>query len=255
VHMPDVSSPEKLKDYCIRHEESDGVGILISGGSTKNGRVPLEPFLDTIRWVKDHTGLIINLHTGMLNKKEAEAIAATGIDIASVDLVGDSETLRRVYGIDTDIKEYDATLQNLVDGGVNVAPHICVGLDYGEIKGEHKALDLASTVKPETVVLISLIPTAGTRMENVEAPSVDSIIGLVREAVSVCKGSEISLGCMRSRGYKTELEWAAIEAGVTRIAMASRSTENRAVRAGYIVVKLDGCCATPRKFDSRLLRV
>ena len=253
--MPDVSSPKKLKDYCIRHEESDGVGLLISGGSTKNGRVPLEPFLDTIRWVKDHTGLIINLHTGMLNKKEAEAIAATGIDIASVDLVGDAETLRRVYGLDANIKEYDATLQNLFDGGANVAPHICAGLDYGEIKGEHKALELASTVNPETVVLISLIPTAGTRMENVEAPSVDSIIGLVREGVSVCKGSEISLGCMRSREYKTELEWAAIESGVTRIAMASRSTEKRAVEAGYDVLKLDGCCATPRKYDSMLLRI
>jgi len=252
--MPDVSSPEKLKEYCVKHEEHDGVGLLISGGSTKNGRVPLEPFLDTIRWVKDHTDLIINLHTGMLNREEAEAIAATGIDIASVDLVGDEETLRRVYGLNANIKEYDATLQNLVDGGTNVAPHICAGLDYGEIKGEHRALELASTVNPETVVLISLIPTANTPMADVKAPSVDSIIGLVEEAVRVCKDSEISLGCMRSREYKTELEWAAIKAGASRIAMASRSTERRAIEAGYYVIHLDGCCATPRKYDSRLLR-
>jgi len=253
--MPDVSSPEKLREYCIKHEERNGVGLLISGGSTQNGRVPLEPFLDSIRWVKDHTDLIINLHTGMLNKEEALAIAATGIDIVSVDLVGDAETLRRVYGLNAKIEEYDATLQNLVDGGANVAPHICAGLDYGEIKGEHRALELASTVTPETVVLISLIPTADTPMEDVKAPSVDSIIGLVEEAVRVCKGSEISLGCMRSREYKTELEWAAIKAGVSRIAMASRSTEKRAIEAGYDVIHLDGCCATPRKYDFRLLRV
>ena len=252
--MPDVSSPRLLKEYCVKHEENNGVGLLISGGSTRNGRVPLEPFLDTIRWVKDNTGLIINLHTGMLNKIEAEAIAATGIDIVSVDLVGNQETLKRVYGLDADIEEYDNTLQNLVDGGANVAPHICAGLDFGEIKGEHRALELASTVNPETVVLISLIPTADTRMADVEAPSVDSIVELVEEAVRVCKGSEISLGCMRSREYKTELEWRAIEAGATRIALASRSTEKRAVEAGYDVLKLDGCCATPRKFDSRLLR-
>jgi uncharacterized radical SAM superfamily protein len=253
--MPDVSSPEKLKEYCIRHEGKDGVGLLISGGSTRSGRVPLEPFLDTIRWVKDHTDLIINLHTGMLNRKEAEDIAATGIDIASVDLVGDKETLRRVYGLDAEIKEYDATLQNLVDGSANVAPHICAGLDYGIIKGEHKALEMASTVNPETVVLISLIPTANTPMADIKAPCVDSIVGLVEEAVRVCKGSEISLGCMRSREYKTELEWAAIKAGVSRIAMASRSTERRVIEAGYDVMHLDGCCALPKKYDSRLLRV
>ena len=110
-------------------------------------------------------------------------------------------------------------------------------------------------MKPETVVLISLIPTANTRMENITAPSIEAITGLISEAVDVCKGSEVSLGCMRSREYKTELEWAAIEAGVTRIAMASRSTEKKAVEAGYKVLKLDSCCATPRRYDERLLRV
>ncbi len=253
--MPDVSTPERLKDYCVNHEASDGVGLLISGGSTKKGRVPLEPFLDTIRWVKDHTDLILNLHTGMLNKVEAETIAATGVDIVSVDIVGSGETLKRVYGLNTDITEYDATLRNLVDGGANVAPHICAGLDYGKIKGEHEALKLAAEVKPETVVLISLIPTANTRMADVPAPSVEAITSLVSEAVEICNDSEISLGCMRSREYKTELEWAAIEAGAKRIAMASRSTERKAVETGYKVMKLDSCCATPREYDSRLLHV
>lgn len=228
---------------------------MISGGSTETGRVPLEPFLGTMKWIKENTDLILNLHTGMLNKTEAEAIASTGVDIVSVDLVGSEDTLRKVYGLDADIDEYDSTLRNLVDGGATVAPHVCVGLHYGEVKGEHKALELASEVKPETVVLISLIPTANTPMADVNAPSVDTISDIVREAVKICQGSEISLGCMRSREYKTELEWAAIEAGATRIAMASRSTEKRALEAGYDIVKLDSCCATPRKFDSRLLRV
>jgi uncharacterized radical SAM superfamily protein len=212
----------------------------------------LESFLDTISWVKENTGLILNLHTGMLDRKEAEAVASTGADIISVDLVGDPETLRMVYGLKIDIKEYNATLRNLVDGGAEVAPHVCVGLYFGEVKGEHKALELVSEVEPETLVLISLIPTPDTGMADVQAPSVKSVAEIVADAVETCKGTEVSLGCMRSREYKTELEWAAIEAGASRIAMASRSTEKRAMEAGYEFVKFDTCCATPRRFDDLL---
>jgi len=254
-HMPNVSTPEKLREFCLNHEKNEGVGLLISGGSTKQGRVPLKPFLDTMRWVKDHTSLILNLHTGMLNKEEAEAVAATGVDIVSVDLIGSDETLNIVYGLDASVSDYGATLGYLVDYGANVAPHICVGLHYGEVKGERKALEMAAEVKPETVVFISLIPTVDTPMDDVPPPSVETVAGLISEAAILCRGSEISLGCMRSRGYKTELDWQAIEAGASRIALASRRTEKRAELAGYNIEKFDGCCATPKSFDQVLLRV
>lgn len=255
-HMPDTSTPEKLKEFCVKHEENGGVGLLISGGSTKEGRVPLRPFLDTMRWVKNNTGLVVNLHTGMLSRAEAEEIASTGVDIASVDLVGSQDTLREVYGLDASLKEYGDTLINLRDGGVPyVAPHICVGLHYGKVKGERKAIELAAEITPETIVFISLIPTADTPMVDVSPPSVGEIISLIKEAKKASPSSDISLGCMRSRSYKTALEWKAIEAGVDRIALASRSTEKKAVENGYRVQKLDSCCATPRSLDYRLLRV
>ena len=255
-HMPDTSTPEKLKEFCVKHDASGGVGLLISGGSTKEGRVPLKPFLDTMRWVKDNTDLVINLHTGMLNKGEAEEIASTGVDIASVDLVGSQETLREVYGLDVPLKDYGDTLINLRDGGVPyVAPHVCVGLHYGKVKGERRAVEFAAEIEPETIVFISFIPTADTPMADVPPPSVEDIVSLIKEAKAASPASDISLGCMRSRSYKTELEWKAIEAGANRIALASRSTEKKALEHGYTVQKLDSCCATPRNLDYRLLRV
>lgn len=254
-HMPDTSDPEKLKEFCIKHEENGGVGLLISGGSTVEGKVPLDPFLDTMKWVKDNTDLVINLHTGMLTKGEAEEIASTGVDIASVDLVGSQDTLREVYGLDASLKDYGDTLIHLNDGGVPfIAPHVCVGLHYGEVKGEKHALDLASEINPETIVFISLIPTENTPMAGVTPPKIDDILELIKYAKKTSPVSDISLGCMRSREYKTELEWKAIEAGIDRLALASRSTEKRALAAGYKVQKLDSCCATPRSLDHRLLR-
>ena len=252
-HMPDVSSPKKLREFCVIHEENGGVGLLISGGSTNEGKIPLEPYLSTIRWIKDNTHLILNLHTGMLNEAEAERVAATGVDTVSVDLVGSDETLKKVYGLNTGVREYNATLRYLVESGVKVAPHICVGLHYGEIKGERYALELAAEAESEVVILISLIPTSDTPMEKAKPPSIEAIIKVISEAKEICNNSEIGLGCMRYRGYKTELEWAAIKAGASRIALASKSTERRATEAGYRVKKLNGCCSTPKKFDPLLL--
>ncbi|MCW4048838.1 MAG: radical SAM protein [Candidatus Bathyarchaeota archaeon] len=254
-HMPDVSDPEKLKEFCVKLEQRGGVGLLVSGGSTKEGQVPLKPFISTLRWVKDNTDLIVNLHTGMLSKTDAEDIASTGIDIASVDLVGDSETLKQVYGLDASVEEYGETLRNLKEAGVlQVAPHICVGLHYGEVRGEYKALEVAASIEPEVIEFISLIPTPDTPMADVNAPAIDDIVALIKEAKKVSPGSDIALGCMRSRGYKTQLEQQAIKAGVDRIALASRSTERWAEKQGYKVKRIDGCCATPRSLEDRLIR-
>jgi uncharacterized radical SAM superfamily protein len=254
-HMPDVSTPEKLRGFCVRHDEGGGVGLLISGGSTVEGRVPLRPFLPTITWVKENTGLVVNLHTGMLDAAEAEEIASTGADIVSVDVVGSGETLREVYGLRTSVDEYNATLTNLVDAGVpHVAPHICVGLHYGRVLGEHRAVEIAASIDPEVMVFLGLIPTEGTPMAEVPPPPLEEIIGLISEAKRLSPRADISLGCMRSRDYKLELDWAAIEAGADRVALASRSTEQRALDAGYKVLRLDGCCATPRNMESRMLR-
>lgn len=254
-HMPDVSTPEKLKDFCVRHEEAGGLGLLISGGSTLEGRVPLKPFLPTITWVKENTGLIVNLHTGMLDAEEAEEIASTSADVVSVDVVGSQETLREVYGLRTSVEEYSATLTNLVDAGApHVAPHICVGLHYGRVLGEHRAVELAAGIDPEVIVFLGLIPTEGTPMAGVAPPPLTEVTGLISEAKALSPRADVSLGCMRSRDYKTELDWATIEAGADRVALASRSTEQRALGAGYKVTHLDGCCATPRSLEGRLLR-
>lgn len=251
--MVDVSTPDKLKQFCEAHVAAGGTGLLVSGGSTATGRVPLEGFLDVLRWVKDNTDLILNVHTGILDFVEAEEVASTGLDVASVDLVGSEDTLRRVYGLDISVEEYLGTLTNLKDAGVPcLAPHICVGLDHGEVGGERHALEYAAELDPEIIVILGLIPTPGTPMAHVPPPSPEEVEGLIRMSRSISPRSEVALGCMRSRGYKRELEWRAIEAGAQRIASASRSTVRRASDMGYRILRLEGCCAVPRSLEHRL---
>ena len=253
--MVDVSTPERLRDYCLGLEARGDAGLLVSGGSTPDGRVPLRPFLPTLRWVKENTGLIVNLHTGMLDAEEAGEIASTGIDIASIDVVGSDETLREVYGLDASVEDYGETLVNLEDAGVpTVAPHVCVGLHFGELRGEHRALDIIGRIDPEVIVFLGLIPTPGTEMEGVPPPEIDDIVKLITAAVERFPEADVSLGCMRSRGDKEEMERRAIVAGASRVAVASRSTVEWAKEQGYAVKIIDGCCTIPERLEARVLR-
>lgn len=253
--MADVSSPIKLRKFCRKLEKNGGTGLLVSGGSTIEGKVPLKHFFETIRWVKNNTSLIINVHTGIVERSEAEEISTTGVDIVSVDIVGDVNTIRDVYGLNYSVKEYADTLFNLKDAGIpNIVPHICVGLDYGKILGEYKAVDIAGRINPKIIVILGLIPTKDTPMQDVKPPSNKDILDIIDYTQKIYPKTEISLGCMRSRINKRELEWLAIEAGVDRIATASHSTIERAKKQGYKVNIIDGCCSIPKKLEYKALR-
>lgn len=254
-HMSQVDTPKKLKSFSAKLEDRGGVGLLISGGSTCEGRVPLDSFYPSIRWIKDHTGLVINIHCGLIGSREAEEIAASGVDIASVDLVGNEETIGDVYGLSASVEDYRNSLHYLVDAGVpQVAPHVCVGLDHGVIKGERKALEIASEISPEVIVLLSLIPTAGTPMANVNPPSTEDIVKVVTWAKELSPSSELALGCMRQRAGKTNLEKRLMEVGITRFALPSKATVNSAKDLNYNVMVFDSCCTMPRSLEAKGMR-
>jgi hypothetical protein len=254
--MPIVNTPEKLKSFSARLEAEGGIGLLISGGSTSEGKVPLDGFYPAIRWIKDYTGLIVNIHCGLIGVSEAEEIVASGVDIASVDIVGSEETIMGVYSLSARVEDYRDALLSLVDAGVpQVAPHICVGLDHGIIKGERRALEIASEASPEVIVLLGLIPTAGTPMADVNPPSVEDMEKAVTWAKEASPSSEIALGCMRQRAGRIYLEERLIEAGVTRFTLPSKETVKTANEMGYRIRFLDGCCAIPRILEAKGLRL
>lgn len=253
--MSSVETPSKLKRFCAELEAEGGVGILVSGGSDIRGRVPLGPFIDALRWVKENTGLIVNVHTGLLDARQAEEIASTGVDVASVDVVGSDETIRRVYGLEATAEDYKETLEALRDAGVpHIVPHICVGLDHGEIRGEAAALEMVQRFDPDLVVILGLIPTPGTPMEAVEPPSPEDMARAVAAARLMCPRAGVALGCMRSRNDKALAEELAIAAGADRVVLPARSTVENAVRRGFRVRHLDGCCSIPRSLEHRALR-
>lgn len=251
-NMPDVSSPDRLIEFCVEHEKNNGVGLLISGGSDLHGHVPIEPFITSINWIKENTELILNLHTGVLDDTQAEKIASTGVDIVSIDIVGSRKTLEEVYGLRYSVEEYLNTLYRLKDAGIkHIAPHITVGLHYGKIKGEYKSLEYIVDFKPEILVFLGLIPTRGTPMEHVNPPRIEDVTELIKAAKNEMPRTSVALGCMRNRKDKHLMEWEAIKAGVDRIASSSRFIEKKSENNGYPVKIIDGCCAIPERYEDK----
>ncbi len=217
--------------------------MLISGGSTIDGRLDLARFTGAIRTIKETTNLLVNAHIGLASRAEIDALVASGIDAFSVDVHGSEDTIREVFGIDAGPDDYLRVMDDLVQAGAPiVAPHICIGLRGGRIEGEYMALSAVAARNPGLLVLISLMPTKGTAYEGVPAPSGEDVLGIVSEARRILPGTRLLIGCMRDR---TDRGWevAAVEAGADGIVMPSAATVRALRESGYEIVERRTCCA------------
>jgi len=240
--MKDARDPEVL--YTVLRDLSDagGIGALISGGSNRDGKVPLVPFLQVLERIKRETELVLNVHTGFIDRKEARALAGTGVDIVSFDVVGSVETIRKVYGLNRGPEDSMESLRNLKESGIPfIVPHITVGLHFGELKGELYALDMIrETFEPDGIVINVMIPTRDTGMKNAPTPSNEDVLSVIQRSAELFK-APILLGCMRPKG-NTELELLGEEAGLSGIVLPSaRAREIIQGRRECRVV--EACCA------------
>lgn len=231
-HMQIADSPAQLLDICINLSKKKAKGVLISGGCNQNGYVMLDNYIKTFTEIKQKTDLILNVHTGLVTKQQAKEIAHSDIDVVSCDLVGDSGTIKKVFGLPHSPLDYQNSIMVLKEAGIKkVVPHICLGLDYGEIIGEYNAIDIVSKIKASELIFIVLIPTSGTKMAKIEPPKINRIIEIMRYAKSTLTHTKLFLGCMRPRlhrfrKYNIELELAVIKAGIDGIVLPSKSTYN-----------------------------
>lgn len=221
-------------------------GVLISGGYNRDAYVPFELFIDAIRHIKEETGLFISIHPGLMSPLLARDLAETGVDAADFDLIGSNETIELVLGIEKGIEDYRRALRTLTREIPHVAPHICIGLHGGELKGERKALEIAAEADISALVFLVLIPTPSTSFEEVQPPSPPVVGNFIAEARLKFPSIPLALGCMRPRGDgRVETELQAMRAGVDRIELPGVETLERARAMGLEVKRLDACCAVP----------
>ncbi len=212
-----MRKPERgeLLSYCLDLAKRGYLGCLLSGGMDGRLKVPLDFYADEIREVKRRTNLKLNAHVGFIDENDLRWLR--WVDVVSLDFVGDDGVIKRVYKIDKTVKDYLRVLDLLTENGIMVAPHITIGLDFGRIHWEYKAIDLLVKYPIKVLVLDVLIPTKGTEMEDVPKPSVEESLEVVRYARERFDG-ELSIGCMRPLGrWRLEFDRGAVLAGVNRL--------------------------------------
>ncbi len=241
--MVPVTTPDDLRSVAEALVERGAKGFLLSGGLDSAGRVPLSDHIDAIREIKSTTDLLINAHIGLASKEVVASLVDAGVDAFSVDVYGSDATISEVLGLSARVEDYLGVVRDLKDAGAhNVAPHICVGIHGGRVKGETAALERLRESEPEEIVIISLIPTRGTPYEGVPAPGGDDILGVIRAARALHPDARLLLGCMRSKRDRS-WEAEAVEAGIDGIVLPSERTVKELTDKGYSIRKRSVCCA------------
>jgi len=243
--MVPATAPEELLEVAEALAERGAKGFLLSGGADDKGKVPLYRFADAIREIKSTTDLKVNAHVGLTPRRELAALVGAGVDAFSVDVYGSDETVREVLGLSAGVEDYMSVISDLKElGAPIVAPHICIGIHGGEVKGEFRAVERLQKLAPRELVLISLIPTSGTAYADRSAPDKGSVLSVIRHARTALPDTKLLLGCMRSKRNRSwEIEF--VEAGLDGIVLPAASTVERLKDEGFSVRKRAVCCAIP----------
>jgi lipoyl synthase len=242
--MPGATTPEALVELCLRLRDAGALGFLVTGGSDEQGRLPWDRFLGALAEVKKRTGLHLSVHSGMVDQDTALGLREAGVDQALLDVVGADETWQEVMHLEGGGALLRRSLDGLRRAGLQVVPHVVMGIHRGRILGERKALEILRDDPPSLLVWVALMPLPRTPMASTPPLPLEEAACLLADSRVMFPDTEISLGCARPRGkYRQALERIAMEAGVNRIALYSDDTVDHARSLGLEVEMRGTCCS------------
>jgi uncharacterized radical SAM superfamily protein len=249
--MISVRAGQDLFTLASRLRAQGSEGLLVSGGSTRTGGVPLLPHLRHIPRIRSELGMKVIVHSGVVSPRLAAGLARAGVDGVMLDIIGADETLRDVYHLDLTVADMDASLRLLAGEGLRIIPHIVLGLHYGRFLGEHAALEMLTRYPVSTLILVVLTPLTGTPMQHIPPPPVDEVAGFFGTARLAAPATPVNLGCARPLGtVKADLDQAAIDLGLNGIAYPADGAISYARSRGLTPRLFEYCCSLTWTADS-----
>lgn len=243
--MIPATSPEML-DRKVRDlvAAQDLRGFLLSGGSTKRNEIRYERFYPVLERLKrDFPYLKVAIHSALLDAQRARRMEAAGVDTAMMDVIGAAETIRDVYHLDRPVDDFESTLASLCATTMEVVPHIVIGLHYGRIVGEPRALDIVSRHRIHSLVLVVVMPFYA-KERTFETPCAEDVGRVFIEARRRLPHQEVLLGCARPPGMHRRVTDAyAVAAGLDGIAFPADGAVGVANAIGRPAVQEHACCS------------
>ena len=222
-------------------------GLLVTGGSNLDDEVEYGPFLPAFRRVKARfPDLRLAVHTGLMDGTAAAELAGSGIDIAMVDLVGARDTVRQVYHLRREPEDFEQTLAALQAAGLRTVPHIVVGLHYGHLLGEWRALEMLQRQRPDSAVLVVAMPHYAPAHRPFRVPAAEEVGTFLLDARAALPDTDLLLGCARPPGAnRARLDAYAVMAGLDGVVQPAEGVVELAERLGRAVRVEASCCAAP----------
>ena len=243
--MIPATSPEmldrKVRDLVLLQ---DLQGFLLSGGSNKRNEIKYERFYPVVEKLKhDFPHLKIAIHSALIDEARAKAMESAGVDTAMMDVIGREETIRDVYHLDRPVEDFEAALAALTATRMEVVPHIVIGLHYGRILGEPRALDIVSRYPVHSLVLVVIMPfyaAPGTFI----TPETADVGRIFLEARKRIPERDVLLGCARPPGmHKRVTDAYAVMAGLDGIAFPADGAVAVAEMIGRPAQQQHACCS------------
>jgi len=243
--MIPATSPEMLEARVRAMLATQGLqGFLLSGGSTRRNEIRYERYFPVIERLKrEFPQLKIAIHSALLDRPRAQAMADCGVDTAMMDVIGAQQTIRDVYHLERPVADFEATLEALCSTSMEVVPHIVVGLHYGRILGEPEALDIVSRHPVHSLVLVVVMPFYA-RPGTFATPASEDAGRIFLEARKRIPERPVLLGCARPPGMHRRVTDAyAVMAGLDGIAFPADGAVAVAHAIGRPAVQEHACCS------------
>ena len=245
--MIQIANPEELVEKCLRLHQNGAHGVLLSGGSDLQGRLPWQKYYGAIVRIHEQTSLFLSAHVGFPDPQTCRELKIAGVSQALLDVMGDDETASRVYHL-KGLETVRSALQAVAESGLEFAPHVVAGLFYGNIRAEIKALEMIGAQKPAALVIVVLMPLKKTAMAGCASPPPLEVARLIARARLMMPEISISLGCERPRNKDGRLlERLALQAGITRMAVWSEEAVVDAQNLGLKPRFQKTCCSVAFK--------
>jgi len=218
-------------------------GLLLSGGFNREGFLPIKPFLEAIKMIKNDFKMIISVHSGLVNKELSSKMRESGVDIVDYQLILDPIVINEIQGLNKSPEDYIESLEHLEKyGPPHIVPHVPLGFRYGVIKEEVEAVKVLKDYNVEVTVFLIFTPTKNTVMEKCKPPDEKNLLEFFK-SLKDFKG-EVALGCMRPHYLKLDFDRTLIENGlISRIAVPSKK-----VIEEYGIKVIEACCSLPKEY-------
>lgn len=228
-------------------------GFLLSGGSDKRNEIRYERFFPVLERLKrDFPTLEIAVHSALIDRPRAKSMEAAGVDTVMMDVIGAQETIAQVYHLDRRVEDFEETLAALCETRMEVVPHVVIGLHFGRILGEARALDMVARHPVHSLVFVVIMPfyaTPGT----FETPDTAEVGRLFLEGRARVPDRDVLLGCARPAGmHKRVTDAYAVMAGLDAVAYPAEGAVEVTRMIGRPFTQQMSCCSMKEAPDGTI---